>query len=248
MTVWVPRGLPDIRPGMDLSALVIDLLRRNDLRPEDEDVLVVAQKVVSKAEGAVVHLPEIDPGPRAQALAVEAQKDPRLCQVILDESRAVLRVRPGLIIAEHRLGFICANAGVDFSNVGLGEEWVATLPRDPQASAERFRASIRDAFGASVAVIINDTHGRPWREGAVGVAIGVAGLEPLFSYIGREDLYGYVLHSSIEGIADELAAAASLLQGQAAEGTPAVLIRGARFDPEAGRTKLLRKPDKDLFR
>ena len=248
MTVWVPRGLPDIRPGMDLSALVITLLQRNDLRVEDDDVVVVAQKVVSKAEGAVVHLPDVDPTPEAEALAVKAQKDPRLCQVILNESRAVLRVRPGLIIAEHRLGFICANAGVDFSNVGLGEEWVATLPRDPEDSAVRLRQAIRDTFGASVAVIINDTHGRPWREGAVGVAIGVAGLEPLFSYIGREDLYGYVLHSSIEGIADELAATASLLQGQAAEGTPVVLIRGARFDPEAGRTKLLREPDRDLFR
>jgi coenzyme F420-0:L-glutamate ligase/coenzyme F420-1:gamma-L-glutamate ligase len=233
---------------MDLPTLIIDLLRHNDLRPEDGDVLVVAQKVVSKAEGAVVHLPGIDPGPQAEALAVAAQKDPRFCQVILDESHAVLRMRPGLVIAEHRLGFICANAGVDFSNVGLGDDWVATLPKDPQASAERLRQAIHDAFGAAVAVIINDTHGRPWREGAVGVAIGVAGLEPLFSYIGREDLYGYVLHSSIEGIADELAATASLLQGQAAEGTPVVLIRGARFDLGAGRTKLLREPDKDLFR
>jgi coenzyme F420-0:L-glutamate ligase/coenzyme F420-1:gamma-L-glutamate ligase len=248
LAAWVPTGLPDVRPGMDLPALVIDLLRRNDLRPEDGDVIVVAQKVVSKAEGAVVHLTDVDPGPEAETLGAEAQKDPRLCQVILDESRAVLRVRPGLIIAEHRLGFICANAGVDFSNVGLGEEWVATLPKAPQASAERLRQAIRDAFGASVAVIINDTHGRPWREGAVGVAIGVAGLEPLFSHIGREDLYGYVLHTSIEGIADELAAAASLVQGQAAEGTPLVLIRGARFDPATGRSKLLREPDKDLFR
>lgn len=248
LTAWAPTGLPDIRPGMDLDALTVELLRRNDLRPQDGDVLVIAQKVVSKAEGAAVHLVEVVPTDAAVALAAEAQKDPRLCQVILDESRAVLRVRPGLVIAEHRLGFICANAGVDFSNVGFGEEWVTTLPRDPQASAERLRRAIRDAFGASVAAIVNDTHGRPWREGAVGVAIGVAGLEPLLSYIGREDLYGYVLHTSIEGIADELAAAASLVQGQAAEGTPLVLIRGARFDPEAGRTKLLREPDQDLFR
>ena len=248
LTAWVPAGLPDIRPGMDLDILIVDLLRRNDLTPEDHDVLVVAQKVVSKAEGAVVHLAEIEPGAEAVALAADAQKDPRLCQVIIDESRAVLRVRPGLIIAEHRLGFICANAGVDFSNVGFGEDWVTTLPREPHVSADRLRRTILNAFSASVAVIINDTHGRPWREGAVGVAIGVAGLEPLFSYIGRVDLYGYVLHSSIEGIADELAATASLLQGQAAEGTPLVLIRGARFDPAAGRTKLLREPDKDLFR
>jgi len=248
LTAWVPAGLPDIRPGMGLDILIVDLLRRNDLTPEDHDVLVVAQKVVSKAEGAVVHLAEIEPGAEAVALAADAQKDPRLCQVIIDESRAVLRVRPGLIIAEHRLGFICASAGVDFSNVGFGEDWVTTLPREPHVSADRLRRTILNAFSASVAVIINDTHGRPWREGAVGVAIGVAGLEPLFSYIGRVDLYGYVLHSSIEGIADELAATASLLQGQAAEGTPLVLIRGARFDPAAGRTKLLREPDKDLFR
>jgi coenzyme F420-0:L-glutamate ligase/coenzyme F420-1:gamma-L-glutamate ligase len=235
---------------MDLPELIVDLFRRSDLSPRDGDVLVVAQKVVSKAEGAVVHLAGLDPGQEARALAAEAQKDPRLCQVILDESRAILRVRPGLIIAEHRLGFICANAGVDFSNVGLGEEWVATLPRDPDASAQRLRRAVAAAYGAPVAVIVNDTHGRPWREGAVGVAIGVAGLEPLLSHIGREDLYGYVLHSSIEGIADELAAAASLLQGQAAEGTPVVLIRGARFEPGTGdsRTKLLREPEQDLFR
>jgi coenzyme F420-0:L-glutamate ligase / coenzyme F420-1:gamma-L-glutamate ligase len=250
MSVWAPTGLPDIRPGMDLPELIVDLFRRSDLSPRDGDVLVVAQKVVSKAEGAVVHLAGLDPGQEARALAAEAQKDPRLCQVILDESRAIVRVRPGLIIAEHRLGFICANAGVDFSNVGLGEEWVATLPRDPDASAQRLRRAVTAAYGVPVAVIINDTHGRPWREGAVGVAIGVAGLEPLFSHIGREDLYGYVLHSSIEGIADELAAAASLLQGQAAEGTPVVLIRGARFEPGTGgsRTKLLREPEQDLFR
>ncbi len=248
LTAWVPPGLPDVRPGMDLGALITDLLRRTDLTPSDHDVLVVAQKVVSKAEGAVVHLAEVEPTVEALALAADAQKDPRLCQVILDESRAMMRVRPGLIIAEHRLGFICANAGVDFSNVGLGEDWVTVLPKDPATSAALLRQVILDAFGAPVAVIINDTHGRPWREGAVGVAIGVAGLEPLFSFIGREDRYGYVLHSSIEGVADELAATASLLQGQAAEGTPLVLIRGARFDRAVGRTKLLREPDKDLFR
>ena len=248
LTAWVPAGCPDIRPGADLASTVLEVCRSNALELARGDVLVLAQKVVSKAEGAVVHLAEIIAGPRAEQLAVEAEKDPRLCQVILDESARILRVRPGLIIAEHRLGFICANAGVDFSNVGLGSDWVCVLPKDPDSSAARIRRAIAQAAGADVAVLINDTHGRPWREGAVGVAIGVAGLEPIYSYIGREDLYGYVLHSSIESVADELAATASLLQGQAAEGTPLVVIRGARFLPGAGRTKLLREPDKDMFR
>ena len=248
LTAWVPEGFPDVRPGLDLVGAVRDVCRSHALTLRTGDVLVLAQKVVSKAEGAVVDLAEIHPGPRAARLAAEAEKDPRLCQVILDESARILRVRPGLIIAEHRLGFICANAGVDFSNVGLGADRVTVLPKDPAGSAARLRDAIAGGDGPSVAVIINDTHGRPWREGAVGVAIGVAGLEPIYSYIGREDRYGYVLHSSIEGVADELAATASLLQGQAAEGTPLVVIRGARFTPGAGRTKLLRQPDKDMFR
>ncbi|HEU4798289.1 MAG TPA: coenzyme F420-0:L-glutamate ligase, partial [bacterium] len=201
----MPVGFPDVRPGADLGEMIVELFRFNNVRPEDADVLVLAQKVVSKAEGAVVDLNEVTPGKRALALAAESLKDPRLCQVIIDESKMIVRVRPGLIIAEHRLGFICANAGVDRSNVGLGDDWVSVLPKNPNASASRLVKALEGALGVKVAVIVNDTHGRPWREGAVGVAIGVAGLEPLFSYIGQEDLYGYVLHSSIEGVADELA-------------------------------------------
>ncbi len=249
LTVWVPVGFPDIRPGADLPRMILDIFQFNDVAPEDLDVLVVAQKVISKAEGSVVNLEAVTPGPEALRLADEAKKDARLCQVILDESRAVLRVRPGLIIAEHRLGFICANAGVDHSNVGLGPHWVATLPKDPDASAEAIRRAIEDAVGAHVGVIINDTHGRPFREGGVGVAIGLAGMEALHSYIGQEDLYGYVLQTSVESVADELASAASLLQGQAAEGTPVVLIRGVRIEPgRGGARRLLREAEKDLFR
>lgn len=248
LTAWVPEGFPDVRPGADLAAAVLDVCRTARIDLRTGDVLVLAHKVVSKAEGAVVHLAEVTPSPRAERLAAEAQKDPRLCQVILDESAGIVRVRPGLIIAEHRLGFICANAAVDFSNVGLGSDWVCVLPKDPASTADRIRRAVEEATGAQLAVIINDTHGRPWREGAVGVAIGVAGLEPIYSYIGREDRYGYVLHSSIESVADELAATASLLQGQAAEGTPLVVIRGARYDTDGGRTRLLREPDKDMFR
>src|SRR5713226_5119819 len=249
LTVWVPVGFPDVRPGADLPRVIMEIFRFNDVGPEDRDVLVVAQKVVSKAEGSVVNLEEVTPGPRALQLAEEAKKDARLCQVILNESRALLRVRPGLIIAEHRLGFICANAGVDHSNVGLGPQWVATLPADPDRSAQAIRRALEEALGVRVAVIINDSHGRAFREGAVGVALGSAGLAPLYSYIGKEDLYGYVLQTSVEALADELASAASLLQGQAAEGTPVIVIRGARVEMDAGGAKpLLRDPARDLFR
>jgi len=249
LTAWAPEGCPDIRPGMDLSRVIFDLVRSNNLTPEDLDVFVIAHKVVSKSEGSVVNLDEVTPTPRGQALAEETGKDPRLCQVILNESRAILRVRPGLIIAEHRLGFICANAGVDHSNVGLGPQWVATLPTDPDRSAQAIRRALEEALGVRVAVIINDSHGRAFREGAVGVALGSAGLAPLYNYIGKEDLYGYVLQTSVEALADELASAASLLQGQAAEGTPVILIRGARVEMDAGGAKpLLRDPARDLFR
>lgn len=249
LTAWVPVGFPDVHPGVDLPSIILDVFRFNDVAPEDLDVLVVAQKVVSKAEGSVVNLGEVRPSREARLLAAEARKDARLAQVIIDESKTVLRVRPGLIVAEHRLGFICANAGVDYSNVGLGDEWVSVLPRDPDASAEAIRRTVQETLGTRVAVIINDTHGRPFREGAVGVAIGAAGLDPLFSYVGQEDLYGYVLHASVEAVADELAATASVLQGQAAEGTPLVLIRGARFEPgTGGAVRLLREPEKDMFR
>lgn len=249
LTAWVPVGFPDVKPGDDIPSIMLDMFRFNDVAPEDHDVLVIAQKVISKAEGSVVNLREVSPTPAAADLAAQAHKDPRLVQVILNESHSVVRVRPGLIIAEHRLGFICANAGVDHSNVGLGADWVTTLPKNPDASAEAIRAKMEATLGAQVGVVINDTHGRPFREGAVGVAIGIAGLEPLFSYIGQEDLYGHVLRTSIEGVADELAATASILQGQGAEGTPMVVIRGGRFKPGIGSlVELLRESNKDMFR
>lgn len=249
LTAWVPVGFPDVRPGMDLSNIILELFRFNDVAPEDLDVLILAQKVVSKAEGSLVNLQEIEPTQEAIELAAQAHKDPRLVQVVLNEARAILRARPGLIIAEHRLGFICANAGVDHSNVGLGADWVSVLPKDPDASADAIRTRVEDAFGVRIGVIINDTHGRPFREGAVGVAIGISGLNPLFNYVGHEDLYGYVLQTTVETVADEIAATASLLQGQAAEGTPLVLVRGARFEFGRGTAaQLLRAPEKDMFR
>jgi coenzyme F420-0:L-glutamate ligase/coenzyme F420-1:gamma-L-glutamate ligase len=249
LSVWAPEGIPEVRRGNDLAAFIIEALRGAGIPPADGDVLVVAQKVVSKAEGSVRDLAEVTAGDEAQRLARLSGKDARLAQVILDESSKILRVRPGLIIAEHRLGYVCANAGVDHSNVGLGENWVCLLPQDPDASAAAIRRAVRAACGVPVAVVINDSHGRPFREGTVGVAIGSAGLEPLLSFIGQIDRSGYTLRASIEAVADELAAAASLLQGQAAEGTPLVVIRGARYVIGTSPTaRLLRSAEKDMFR
>jgi coenzyme F420-0:L-glutamate ligase/coenzyme F420-1:gamma-L-glutamate ligase len=242
-------GIPEIRPGTALPEVLCRALAASGLRPENGDILVVAQKIVSKAEGAVVDLTEVVPGEEARRLGAETAKDPRLVEVILRESTRVVRVQAGVLITEHRLGFICANAGVDHSNVGLGPDVVSVLPRDPDASAAAIAAALRRAFEAAVGVVVNDSHGRPHREGAVGVCIGLAGLAPLRSLVGRPDRYGYTMRTSVEATADEVAAAATLLQGQCDEGTPAVLIRGLGIPPGDGRAAdLLRDPARDLFR
>lgn len=245
---WAPEPFPEIHPGDDLAAAMSGALRSAGLIPQPGDVAVISHKVVSKSEGCVVDLGTVTPGPEALALAEETGKDPRLVQVILGESRSVRRVRPGLIIAEHRLGFICANAGVDHSNVGMGAEVVVTLPPDPDASAERLRQRLREEFGVDVGVIINDSHGRPFRNGTTGAAVGAAGLRVQRSYIGEHDRYGYVLRVSVEAVADEMAALANLLQGQAAEGTPLVLIRGLSHPGSGCAAELVRSEAEDLFR
>lgn len=246
-------NIPEIGPGTDLPALIVRCLRAADLAPASGDALVVAQKVVSKAEGSVVDLTAVQPGPEAVRLGTLIDKDPRLVEVVLRESTAVVRAQHGVLITEHRLGFICANAGVDHSNVGLGPDVVSLLPRAPDASARAIREALRAAFDVSVAVLINDSHGRPHREGAVGVCIGAAGFHPIVSLVGRPDLYGYTMRTSTEAIADEVAAAATLLQGQCAEGTPAVLVRGLALAvpadaEETGAAVLRRDPARDLFR
>jgi coenzyme F420-0:L-glutamate ligase/coenzyme F420-1:gamma-L-glutamate ligase len=246
-------GLPAVEPGDDLAALLLEGLARQGLVPADRDVLVVAQKVVSKAEGRLVDLATVAPGPAARRIAGQVDKDPRLVQVILDESTVVLRAAPGVLVTETRHGFVCANAGVDQSNVGRGGDWVVLLPEDPDASAARLRAAIAEATGADPAVVINDSHGRAWREGSVGVAIGAAGIGAVEDLRGRPDLFGRLLRHSTVGVVDELAAAASLVMGQADEGVPAVLVRGARFGrpPEAddaGARAVQRPHDRDLFR
>ncbi|NPA91222.1 MAG: coenzyme F420-0:L-glutamate ligase [Chloroflexi bacterium] len=243
-------GLPMIQTGDDLASLIAQRIRAMGMTLKEGDVMVVAQKIVSKAEGRWVHLSQVTPSPQAVELARLADKDPRLVELILQESREILRVRPGLIIVEHRLGFVCANAGIDHSNVKGDDEWVLLLPEDPDRSARALRAAWQEAFGVdNVAVIINDSHGRAWRLGTVGVAIGLAGLHPLTDRRGDPDLTGRTLHVTVVGTADELAAAASAVMGQADEAIPAVHIRGARFQPGDGRLQdLLRPKERDLFR
>jgi len=242
-------GMPAVQPGDDLAAHLGAALDRAGLVATRDDVLVVAQKVVSKAEGRVVDLRTVTPSAEAARLAAIVEKDPRLVEVILSETASVLRAVPGVLVVETRLGFVCANAGVDHSNVGPDESWVVLLPEDPDATARALREAIGRATGAAPAVIVNDSHGRAWREGAVGVAIGAAGIGAVEDLRGRPDLFGRALRVTTVGVIDELAAAASLVMGQADEGVPAVLVRGAAF-PRAGdgARDVLRAPAQDLFR
>jgi coenzyme F420-0:L-glutamate ligase / coenzyme F420-1:gamma-L-glutamate ligase len=243
------RGIPMVRAGDDLAALIIDALGARELR--DGDVVVVAQKVVSKAEGRIVDLATVTASPAAEKLAMETGKDARIVEVILGESTRVVRSRPNLIIVQHRLGFVMANAGVDQSNVAPadGVHRVLLLPRDPDASAEALRARLEQRFGARVGVIISDSFGRAWRRGTCGIAIGAAGLPSLIDLRGQPDLFGRTLEVSIIGFADEIAAAASLLQGQAAEAQPVVLVRGLNWTaPNAPANELVRPLEEDLFR
>ena len=245
------QGLPLIRAGDDLAELVASAFRQNSVTPRAGDVLVVAQKIVSKAEGRLVDLATIEPSARAVALAAEVDKDPRLVEVILSESVRVVRARCGVLIVEHRLGFIMANAGVDQSNVASvdGSQRVLLLPENPDRSAQRLRQGLAALTGIDIAVVINDSFGRAWRRGTAGVAIGAAGLPALIDLRGRPDLFGRKLEFSVVGFADEIAAAASLLMGQADEALPVVLVRGLRWSaPESTAASIVRPPNEDLFR
>ena len=244
-------GIPLVRPRDDLAELLILACERQAISPKEGDVLVLAQKVVSKAEARYIDLATVVPSARAQSLAAEVEKDPRLVEVILGESRRLVRRRPGILIVEHRLGFVMANAGVDRSNVDpeAGAEPVLLLPRDPDGSAATLLARISAHFGKPLAVIISDSWGRAWRRGTVGVALGAAGLPAVMDLRGRPDLFGHELRVTQTGFADEIASAASLLMGQAAEATPAVLVSGLSWSaPSMPASALLRPPEEDLFR
>jgi coenzyme F420-0:L-glutamate ligase/coenzyme F420-1:gamma-L-glutamate ligase len=244
-------GMPLVQPGDDLAKLVQEALTRAGLALAEGDVLVVAQKIVSKAEGRLVRLETVRPSGEARRVAERAGKDPRLVEVILSESSEVLRVRDNLIIARHRLGMVMANAGVDHSNVaGETKGDVLMLPEDPDASCARIGAALARDSGCHVGVIINDSVGRAWRRGQIGTAIGCWGLDALQDLRGRPDLFGRKLQVSEAALADQIASVASLLQGQADEGQPIVLVRGGFADRSARGTAadLIRPLEQDLFR
>ena len=245
--------IPLIRHGDNLADIIVQALQENNVVLENNDILVLAQKIVSKAEGRAINLATVTPSLQAIELAERIEKDARLVELILRESKEVLRTRPGTIVVEHRLGFVCANAGIDHSNVAwagdAAEEWVLLLPTEPDRSAEQIRHEIQFKTGKQVGILIIDSHGRAWRNGTVGVAIGIAGLPGLQDLRGEPDLFGFTLRITQVGVADELAAAASLIMGQAAEGTPVVHVRGFPYSLREGSLQeLLRPKEQDLFR
>ena len=246
-------NIPLIRRGDHLADILLNSIKAASLELQDNDIIVLAQKIVSKAEGRMVNLATVTPSAHAIELAPQVDKDARLLELILQESNEVLRVRKGVIVVEHKLGFVCANAGIDHSNVmGEGdtnEEYVLLLPEDPDASAAKLREEIKQITGKTIGVMIIDSHGRAWRNGTVGICIGLSGLPSLIDERGWKDLFGYTLKATIVAVADELAAAASLVMGQAAEGTPAVLVRGYPYPLGEGSLKeLIRPKEMDMFR
>ncbi len=241
-------GIGAIREGDDLAQILLDALARAGLAPANGDVLAITQKIVSKAEGRTRRLGAVTPSPAAVALARETRKDPRLVELILQESRGIVRTRADLVIVEHRLGLVLANAGIDRSNVTGDDDMVLLLPLDPDASARHVRERVREA-GAEIGVIITDSVGRAWRKGTVGIAIGTAGVAPFTDLRGRQDLTGRALQVSEIAPADSLAAAAVLVMGEAAEATPVVLVRGAiGVEGDAPASSVLRPAGEDLFR
>ncbi|MCP8308854.1 MAG: coenzyme F420-0:L-glutamate ligase [archaeon] len=241
------KGIPEVKPGDDLANLIIDTIQRQGIKIMGRDAIVVTHKIVSKAEGRIIDLKKINPSDFALKISKRRKKDPRMVEVILREAKRIVRMERGVIIAETRHGFICANSGVDKSNV-KGEDIVSLLPIDPDKSARQIRDEIKRRLNADVAVIISDTFGRPWREGQTNIAIGVAGLEPILDYRGKKDSYGYTLKVTAIAIADELASAAELVMGKVGM-VPITIIRGYQYIEGEGSIKSLIRPrSKDLFR
>ncbi len=251
LTLTALPNVPLVRAGDDLVPIILSSLKEANLVLEDGDILVLAQKIVSKSEGRMVCLSKVIPSSRAIELAGQCGKDPRFCEVVLWDTREIIRIREGLIIVETTHGWVCANAGIDRSNVAPhdGEEWVLRLPEDPDRSARDLRSRLLEQTSRSAGIVIDDTHGRAWRNGAIGVAIGVAGLPAVEDLRGQPDLFGYHLQVTTIGLADQIASAASLIQGQADEGRPIVHVRGVPISgPEGSARDIVREKGLDLFR
>lgn len=249
LTLTALEGIPLIRQGDDLAEFILDSLERMELSLQDGDVLALTQKIVSKAEGRLVLLDSVKPGAQAVQLAGQCGKDPRIVELILRESKAVLRVGDGFLIVEHRLGFVCANAGIDQSNVQAQQDAALLLPEDPDASALRLQSRLEQASSGRMGVLIIDSHGRAWRNGTTGVTIGLSGMPGLVDLRGKPDLFGTALRITTVGAADELAAAASLVMGQADESRPVVHVRGFPYRLRPGSLhELIRPKESDLFR
>jgi coenzyme F420-0:L-glutamate ligase / coenzyme F420-1:gamma-L-glutamate ligase len=239
-------GIPEIVAGDDLPALIVTAARNARLEIQQGDVLVIAQKVVSKAEGRLIQLETIAPSQEAIEWANQFDKDARMVEVVLSQSRRIVRKARGVMICETHHGFVCANAGVDNSNIAPG--FVVLLPEDPDASAQRIQVALEQAFGVRLAIIISDTFGRPWREGLVNVALGVAGIAPVIDYRGQLDSYGQLLRVTMIAVADEIASATELVMGKS-EAIPVALVRGFPYESRiASASELIRLPEHDLFR
>jgi len=238
-------GVPEVKKGTDLGKLILDALEKNRVALLDGDVVVVKHKVVSKSEGRVVALDDVSPGQRAIRLGTNEGKDPRLVELILREAVRVVRKGHGVIITETRHGFVCANSGIDQSNVGQGN--AALLPLDPDESARRLRGALESATGRTLAVVVTDTFGRPWRKGQTDVAIGCSGIKPLLSYLGKKDRYGYHLRVTEPAIVDEIAGAAELVAGKLSS-VPITVVRGLSYErSDEGAASLVLEKEKDLF-
>ncbi len=242
-------GIPLVQPGNDLAQIILNSLQQSGLSLQTGDVLVISSKIVSKAEGCIVDLTTIEPGEKAVQIGNETQKDPRIVELVLRESKMVSRKAVGVLVTQHRLGFISANAGIDQSNVDDTGDKVLLLPGNPDQSAQQIRAQLVAVTGVEVGIVISDTHGRPFRMGNVGVAIGVAGMPALVDLRGQTDLFGRELQISMQGYADLVASAAHLLCGESDEGRPVVLVRGLQFERTDGQAaELVRPPEQDLYR
>jgi coenzyme F420-0:L-glutamate ligase/coenzyme F420-1:gamma-L-glutamate ligase len=241
------RGIGEVRPGDDVAQIILAALAAQGQQLADHDIVVVTQKIVSKAEGRIVDPATFEPSHMAEMAAAQGHKDAGYYEVVLRESRRIVKMDRGVLVTETHHGLICANAGVDESNVAGGRT-VTLLPADPDASARALRSALRERASADVAIIISDSFGRPWREGQVNIAIGVAGIAPLADYAGQQDAYGYTMHASVLAVADELASAAELVMGKV-DKVPVAVVRGYAYAPaEASAKALIRAPEKDLFR